>query len=156
MIGGPGSGKTTYCNAMKETGKWSDKVFVIHKDDYPTLPQMLKALRKMLGELTWEGVVIDATHGTREQRRRSCEGVMKILKVDKVVGINLNIDKATCLMRNRLRATPIPDVAIHRWFSVWEPCDEFETITYMPSVTGSTISSAKVSTETLKTSLTPS
>ena len=106
-IGLPASGKSTHAKNFIDEARGK----VVSRD----LCGGSKAqARKKLEELLPKGgfVIIDDTNYSKEARRELIELVKKYNPVN-ITGIYMNVDKETCLERNRKREKRVPDIAIH-------------------------------------------
>jgi bifunctional polynucleotide phosphatase/kinase len=148
MVGSPASGKTTLINLIQEKVKKHNlKWDALSLDIEKTKKKMKDKIAKLLVKdennenenenINVDGVIIDATNSTKENRKEWLDVLEKVNPDFKAICVYLNVEKDLVLHLNELRAVKktidpsyhsknVPTVAIHTYWKKLEKPDKDE------------------------------
>ncbi len=131
MVGSPASGKTTLAHLIQEKTKKNNLQWdILSLDIEKTKKKMKDKIAKLLND-DINGVIIDATNSTKENRKEWLDVLEKVNPDFKAICVYLNVPKDLVLHLNELRAVKktidpsyhsknVPTVAIHTYWKKLE------------------------------------
>ncbi|HEY3479056.1 MAG TPA: ATP-binding protein [Streptomyces sp.] len=128
MVGGPGCGKTTYCERQLAVGRFGTRlsldreraVLGRHEHDQAATPAAVEMVRAIAGALLASGreVTIDATATTAAERGTWLALARRHAAVP--VAVIVRAPLAVALARNATRARPVPEPVVREfWHRVY-------------------------------------
>ena len=137
MVGSPASGKTTLTHLIQEKAKKNNLEWgILSLDIEKTKKKMKDKIAKLLNDGI-DGVIIDATNSTKENRKEWLDVLEKVNPDFKAICVYLNVPKDLVLHLNELRGIKktidpsyhsknVPTVAIHTYWKKLEKPDKDE------------------------------
>ncbi len=131
MVGSPASGKTKLAHLIQEKAKKNNLQWdILSLDIEKTKKKMKDKIAKLLNDGI-DGVIIDATNSTKENRKEWLDVLEKVNPDFKAICVYLNVPKDLVLHLNELRAVKktidpsyhsknVPTVAIHTYWKKLE------------------------------------
>ncbi|MFS8159672.1 MAG: zeta toxin family protein [Candidatus Roizmanbacteria bacterium] len=113
MIGYPGSGKSTYAQAILDDG--GEGCVKLDGDALKTATNIRDALIKALKE--GKSVIIDATNMTLARRTPLFEAIKSLPKTQQpteIIGVWCDLDLETSYLRNKEREKPVSKIAYYK------------------------------------------
>ena len=131
LVGYPGSGKTYFAKKVLMNHPWHSRVYISSDDiraelcgdagDQSQNYKVFEIFYERAREALKDGcdVILDATHLTKKTRRKCCNRFADLYC--RFVAVQIDTPAEEAMRRNKNRERVVPDDAMHRMISMYEP-----------------------------------